>query len=110
MRFTFSLLKKAGLDFFPLRILPGIFCFPCVFSGDCVGGIRSLAVVVGRLEDEGVSCGWFGADEVFFDASFCVGSRIHRELISAGYVEGVCSIAGLVTTDMAGGRGIVLSL
>ena len=111
VRFIFSLFKNAGLDFFLVRILPEIFCFPCAFSGDCVGGIRSLAVDVGRLEHEGVSCGWFGADEVFFDASFCVGSRIHRELISAGYVEGVCSIAELVTNDMdARGRGIVLSL
>ena len=84
---------------------------PHAFSGDYVGGDRSLAVDVGHLEHECVLGGWFSADEAFFDAFFCVGIRTHRELICAGYVQGVCSIAGLATTDMAaGGQGIVLSL
>jgi hypothetical protein len=41
-----------GLDFFPVQSSSGIFCFLHAFSGDYVGGDRSLAVHVGRLGHE----------------------------------------------------------
>ncbi|CAN6250872.1 unnamed protein product [Urochloa humidicola] len=89
----------------------GRFVFLHAFSGDCVGGGQSLAMDAGPLEHEGVLCGWFSTDEAFFDAFFCVGARIRRELICAGCVQGVCSIVGLPTIDMAaGGWRIVLYL
>jgi hypothetical protein len=56
------------LDFLPVNVLPGVFCF---LHGSLDGGERSLVVLERCAEHEaGVLRGGFGIDEVFSVAFF----------------------------------------
>ncbi|KAF8723331.1 hypothetical protein HU200_021854 [Digitaria exilis] len=108
VKMGYDIFTPTGLDFILVTLL-GTLCFPRF--DDCIDGGRSPALIVGCLEQEGVFCGWFSADDGFLAAFLSVGARIHREHFCAGCVQDVGSCAELATTDMVvGGWGIILSL
>lgn len=93
-------ISMLGLDFFLLWTSTGIFCYLLDFSSVYVDGGQSLAVVDGRVVcHDGVLCGGFDSDDVFFVNLLCVGVPIHCEFHNANRVDNVCSIADLVTND-----------
>ena len=61
-----------GLDFLPVSVLPGVFCFlHGSLDGGDVGGEWSLVVLEWcPVRESGVLCGGFGIDEVFLLLSF----------------------------------------
>ena len=87
----------------------GTFCFLLLFSA--VGGGR-LAVVDEIVEHgDGVLCGGFCTNVVFFDVALCDGIRVLCGLLCAGCGYDVSGIANLAANDMDGeGRRIFLYL
>lgn len=79
-----------GLDFFSVRSPPEIFCFLHASSGVYIRGDWRLAVVVGRLEHDGVLCGRLSTGDGVVDDFFNVGVQICRGLICARSVQEVC--------------------